>query len=70
MIRGTMTSFVVALLLVTVACGTTIQPGERGLFWRPFSEGLSSEPLKDGFYSAAPWNDVYRYDVRWQSHTE
>jgi len=65
-----MTSFVVALLLVTTACGTTIQPGQRGLFWRPFSEGLSNQPLKDGFYWAAPWNDVYRYDVRWQSHTE
>ncbi|MGH7181883.1 MAG: prohibitin family protein [Nitrospiraceae bacterium] len=70
MTRRTMTSFVVALLLVTAACGTTIQPGQRGLFWRPFSEGLSNQPLKDGFYWAAPWNDVYRYDVRWQSHTE
>jgi len=70
MTRRTMTSFVVALLLVTTACGTTIQPGQRGLFWRPFSEGLSNQPLKDGFYWAAPWNDVYRYDVRWQSHTE
>ncbi|HKP01291.1 MAG TPA: prohibitin family protein, partial [Nitrospiraceae bacterium] len=57
-------------LLLTSACGTTIQPGQRGLFWRPFSEGLANQPLKDGFYWAAPWNDVYRYDVRWQSHTE
>ena len=70
MTRRTMTSLVVALLLVTAACGTTIQPGQRGLFWRPFSEGLSNQPLKDGFYWAAPWNDVYRYDVRWQSFTE
>jgi regulator of protease activity HflC (stomatin/prohibitin superfamily) len=70
MTRRTMTSLVVALLLVTTACGTTIQPGQRGLFWRPFSEGLSNQPLKDGFYWAAPWNDVYRYDIRWQSFTE
>ena len=38
--------------------------------WRPFSEGLSTEPLKDGFYWRAPWNDIYLYDVRWQSYTE
>jgi len=38
--------------------------------WRPFSDGLSTEPLKDGFYWRAPWNDVYLYDVRWQSFTE
>jgi len=70
MTRTTMTSLVVALLLLTTACGTTIQPGQRGLFWRPLSQGLSQEPLKDGFYWRAPWNDVFVYDVRWQSHTE
>ena len=70
MTRLTMTSLVLAVLLLTAACGTTIQPGQRGLFWRPFSEGLSPVPLKDGFYWQAPWNDVYRYDIRWQSFTE
>jgi regulator of protease activity HflC (stomatin/prohibitin superfamily) len=65
-----MTSLVVALLLLATACGTTIQPGQRGLFWRPFTQGLSPEALKDGFYWQAPWNDVYRYDIRWQSFTE
>jgi regulator of protease activity HflC (stomatin/prohibitin superfamily) len=47
-----------------------VQPGQRGLFWRPFTDGLSSEPLTAGFYWRAPWNDVYIYDVRWQSYTE
>ena len=70
MTQRVMTNLVIAGLLLTSACGTTIQPGQRGLFWRPFSEGLANQPLKDGFYWAAPWNDVYRYDVRWQSHTE
>ncbi|WP_455379403.1 prohibitin family protein [Petrachloros mirabilis] len=61
----------VSLLLLTSACaGTSVQPGQRGLMWRPFSEGLSNEPLKDGFYWRAPWNNVYLYDVRWQSYTE
>jgi regulator of protease activity HflC (stomatin/prohibitin superfamily) len=46
-----------------------VKPGELGLIWRA-SDGLEKEPLKDGFYLTAPWNDVYRYDVRWQSYTE
>ncbi len=59
------------LLLLTGACaGTSVQPGQRGLFWHPFTEGLSSDPLQAGFYWRAPWNDVYVYDVRWQSYTE
>lgn len=59
------------VLLLTAACaGTSVQPGQRGLFWHPFGEGLSSEPLMAGFYWRAPWNDVYVYDVRWQSYTE
>ena len=70
MTRITLTSLALAVLLLTTACGTTIQPGQRGLFWRPFTEGLSTQPLKDGFYWQAPWNDIYRYDIRWQSHTE
>jgi len=38
--------------------------------WRPLSDGLAKEPLPDGFYWKAPWNDVYLYDVRWQSYVE
>jgi regulator of protease activity HflC (stomatin/prohibitin superfamily) len=64
-------SLVTTLFLLCSACaGTTVQPGERGLMWRPFSGGLSNEPLTNGFYWRAPWNSIYLYDVRWQSHTE
>lgn len=70
MTRTSMTCFIAALLLLTTACGTTINPGQRGLFWHPLGQGLSHTPLKDGFYWRAPWNNVYVYDVRWQSHTE
>lgn len=64
-------SLLSCLLLLTTACaGTSVQPGQRGLFWRPFTEGLSTEPLKAGFYWRAIWNDVYVYDVRWQSYVE
>lgn len=59
-----------ALLMATVACGTTVQPGQRGLRWYPFTEGLSKQPLGAGFYWRAPWNDIYLYDIRWQSFTE
>jgi regulator of protease activity HflC (stomatin/prohibitin superfamily) len=70
MTRPTMTSLLISVLLLATACGTTVQPGQRGLFWHPFSEGLSTQPLKDGFYWRAPWNDVYLYDIRWHSFTE
>ena len=70
-ITYTVTLSLSLLILLNSACaGTSVQPGQRGLMWRPFSEGLSTEPLKDGFYWRAPWNNVYLYDVRWQSYTE
>jgi regulator of protease activity HflC (stomatin/prohibitin superfamily) len=34
------------------------------------SGGLEKESLKNGFYFRAPWNDVFEYDVRYQSFTE
>ena len=70
-ITHTVMLLIILLLLLSSACaGTSVQPGQRGLMWRPFSEGLSTEPLKDGFYWRAPWNDIYLYDIRWQSFTE
>ncbi|GJL55595.1 MAG: peptidase [Nitrospirales bacterium] len=57
-------------ILLTFACGVSVKPGERGLRWHPLSEGLVKEPLKDGFYWRAPWNDVYVYPVQWGSFTE
>jgi regulator of protease activity HflC (stomatin/prohibitin superfamily) len=61
-------SIIAALLFTTACVSTTVQPGERGLKWT--SEGLAKEPLKDGVYWTAPWNDVYRYDVRWKNYAE
>ncbi len=57
-------------LVFQSGCGTTVQPGQRGLRWYPFTEGLTTETLKSGFYWRAPWNDVFLYDVRWQSYAE
>src|SRR5947207_14314827 len=60
----------VLCLLISAACGTTVQPGQRGLRWHPLSGGLTKDPLANGWYWQAPWNDIYIYDVRWQSYTE
>jgi regulator of protease activity HflC (stomatin/prohibitin superfamily) len=65
-----MLTLLVLCLFVTVGCGTSVQPGQRGLRWHPLSGGLTKEPLANGFYWRAPWNDIYTYDVRWQSFTE
>ena len=64
-----------AILLVTLAlflqsCGTTVQPGQRGLRWYPLTAGLTTETLKSGFYWRAPWNQIYLYDVQLRSYTE
>ena len=60
----------IPILLLISGCGRTIDPGMRGLRWSPLSGGLEKESLKNGFYFRAPWNDVFEYDVRYQSFTE
>ena len=68
--RGPFLLTLIAFSLLLDACGNTVQPGQRGLRWRPFSTGLSAQPLTSGFYWRAPWNDLYIYDIKWQSHME
>ena len=60
----------VGVLLLLPACGTTVQPGQRGLRWYPLTEGLTTDTLKTGFYWRAPWNNIFVYDIKWQSYTE
>jgi regulator of protease activity HflC (stomatin/prohibitin superfamily) len=67
MIRATSLTILTASLLMTTACSTVL-PGERGLMLR--SSGLDKEPLTDGSYWKAPWNDIYFYDVRWHNYAE
>ena len=57
-------------VLVSVGCGVSVKPGERGLRWYPLSEGLQNDPLPNGFYWRAFWNDIYVYPVQWGSFTE
>lgn len=67
MIRATSLMILTASLLMTTACSTVL-PGERGLMFR--SSGLDKEPLKEGSYWKAPWNEIYFYNVRWQNYAE
>jgi len=65
---------IIAVLLGAIftveGCGTTVHPGQRGLRWYPLTEGLTTETLPSGFYWRAPWNDIFIYDIKWQSYTE
>ena len=63
-------ALMIPIALMMSGCGRTIDPGMRGLRWYPMSGGLEKESLKNGFYWRAPWNDVFEYDVRYQSFTE
>ena len=55
----------IALLMFGNSTFLTIDSGERGVIFRPFSTGLDKENIyQPGFLVIAPWNDVYRYDIR------
>ncbi|MEY3050919.1 MAG: hypothetical protein RLY31_704 [Bacteroidota bacterium] len=55
------------ILFLVLASSTflTIDAGERGVIFRPFSGGLDKENIySPGFHLVAPWNSMYVYDVR------
>lgn len=62
--------FLIPILMVFQGCSTTVSPGNRGLRWYPLTSGLTKEPLREGLYWRAPWNDVFVYDTRWRSFKE
>lgn len=56
---------IVLLLVLTSSTFLTIDAGERGVLFRPFSTGLDKEHIfQPGFHIVAPWNTMYVYDVR------
>lgn len=59
-----------SLVFLLQACASTIEPGFRGLRWRPLSQGLVKETVREGTYFHLPWNDVKEFDARWRSFTE
>lgn len=55
----------VLLLILTSSTFLTLEPGERGVIFRPFGSGLDKEHLfQPGFHIIAPWNTMFIYDVR------
>jgi len=46
----------------------TIEAGKAGVLFKTFSGGVETEQpaLGEGFHLIAPWNKVYKYDVRQQ----
>lgn len=52
-------------MILTSSTFLTIDAGERGVLFRPFSTGLDKENIyQPGFHIVAPWNSMYIYDVR------
>lgn len=52
-------------MILTSSTFLTIDAGERGVLFRPFSTGLDKENVyQPGFHVVAPWNTMYVYDVR------
>ena len=67
MMRLAIIGFLVLMgfLVLTNTTFLTIDPGEKGVLFRPFGEGLMKDQLFDqGFHIIAPWNKMFIYDVR------
>ncbi len=61
----------IVLLLLTSNVFVTIQPGHKGIIFRPFGKGLVKDKIYgQGFHVVAPWNKMYVYDVRIQEAFE
>ena len=58
------------VLLMAVGCGTGIRPGQAGLRYSGWGQGLHQDVKNEGFYFEWPWDDVFVYDITWKSATE
>lgn len=62
---------IVVLLILGGVMSKTLQPGERGVIFRPFTSGLDKENIfLPGFHIIAPWNSLTVYDVKEQQREE
>ncbi|MEN9444002.1 MAG: hypothetical protein RIS47_892 [Bacteroidota bacterium] len=62
---------VLLILLVSNSTFVIVQPGERGVIFRPFTGGLDKENIfMPGFNVIAPWNEVFIYNVKEQNVEE
>jgi len=66
-------AFVVFILFIALTNTTflTIQPGEKGVLFERFGDGIDKEEVySDGFHIIAPWNKMIIYDVRLKENLE
>ncbi len=58
---------IILLIVVTLSTATfiIIQPGERGVIFRPWTSGLDKDNIfVEGVHIVAPWNTMEVYDVK------
>jgi regulator of protease activity HflC (stomatin/prohibitin superfamily) len=65
----------VAALFIVILLGNkiffTLEATERGVIFCPFGDGLDKENIyTPGFHMKAPWNNIYRFDVKEQKSEE
>ena len=62
---------VVLVIMFSAMVFITLQPGEKGIIFRKFSDGLDKKNIYNaGFHIIAPWNEMFVYDVREQKVDE
>ncbi len=62
---------VVLLLIFGSQMFFVLKPGERAIIFKKFGMGLDKENIfTPGFHVIAPWNDIFRYDVKEQKSEE
>ncbi len=56
------------LFIALVSSMTTIETGHKGVLYKTFGGGVDTTqiPLSEGFHFVAPWNKVYKVNVRQQ----
>ena len=61
----------IVIVLLSSSIFYTLKPGEAGVVFRKFSDGLDKENvLGAGFHVLAPWNAMYVYDIKERNQEE
>ncbi|MCK9476520.1 MAG: hypothetical protein M0R46_11405 [Candidatus Muirbacterium halophilum] len=62
---GTVLAGVILLVIILSTCLVTIEPGEKGVLFYKWGDGLDKETVYDeGVHFVSPWNTMIIYDVR------
>ncbi len=69
MTAGIVTGIILFFLFILILSSmVTIETGHKGVVFKTFGKGIDTTqiPLEEGFHFIAPWNKVYKVDVRQQ----